>query len=176
MVTTFISFIMLVVLLMVLKLIILWLRKNFFVVFACDKFRSYIIDSKVKVHTDHQGLKEIIERKDVKPRFIRWLLLLQEFELQITERRHEELEEEPQVVEVKKVTPKIKTMKICIPLGTILKEQRIPCCIKTTQGKSKKGVTTLVKEKLPTTSHKVEAQFTLLDPLLQVTFRLVLFI
>jgi hypothetical protein len=26
------------------------------IVFACDKFRSYIINSKVKIHTDHQAL------------------------------------------------------------------------------------------------------------------------
>ena len=27
------------------------------VVFACDKFRSYIVDSKVIVHTDHAAIK-----------------------------------------------------------------------------------------------------------------------
>ena len=30
------------------------------VVFACDKFRSYIVDSKVTVHTDHAAIKYII--------------------------------------------------------------------------------------------------------------------
>jgi hypothetical protein len=38
------------------------------VVFACDKFRSYIVDSKVIVHTDHAAIKYLIEKKDVKPR------------------------------------------------------------------------------------------------------------
>ena len=46
------------------------------VVFACDKFRSYIVDSKVIVHTDHAVIKYLMKKKDAKPRLIRWLLLL----------------------------------------------------------------------------------------------------
>ena len=48
------------------------------VVFACDKFISYIVDSKVIVHTDFAAIKYLIEKKDAKPRLIRWVLLLQE--------------------------------------------------------------------------------------------------
>ena len=48
------------------------------VIFACDKFRSYIINSKVIVHTDHQALWNILVKKDAKPRLICWVLLLQE--------------------------------------------------------------------------------------------------
>src|SRR3989337_4148524 len=33
------------------------------VVFACDKFRSYIVDSKMIVHTDHAAIKYLMERK-----------------------------------------------------------------------------------------------------------------
>src|SRR3990170_1382784 len=53
------------------------------VVFACDKFRSYIVDSKVTVHTDHAAIKYLMEKKDAKPRLIRWVQLLQEFDLPI---------------------------------------------------------------------------------------------
>ena len=53
------------------------------VVFACDKFRSYIIDSKVTIHADHASIKYLMEKKDAKPRLIRWVLLLQEFDLHI---------------------------------------------------------------------------------------------
>src|SRR5215216_4761805 len=54
-------------------------KKEFLVVvFACDKFRSYIVDSKVIVHTDHVAIKYLMENKDAKPRLIRWVLLLQE--------------------------------------------------------------------------------------------------
>ena len=62
----------------------LLLKKEFLaVVFACDKFRPYIVDSKVTVHTDHTAFKYLMEKKDAKPRLIRWVLLLQEFDLYI---------------------------------------------------------------------------------------------
>jgi hypothetical protein len=57
------------------------------VVFACDKFSSYIVDSKVIVHTDHATIKYLMEKKDAKPRLIRWVLLLQEFDLHIIDRK-----------------------------------------------------------------------------------------
>ena len=56
-------------------------------VFDCDKFRSYIVDSKVIVPTDHAAIKYLMEKKDAKPRLIRWVLLLQEFDLHITDRK-----------------------------------------------------------------------------------------
>src|SRR3989337_935082 len=40
------------------------------VVFACDKFTSYIVDFKVIVHTDHAAIKYLMEKKDAKPRLI----------------------------------------------------------------------------------------------------------
>src|SRR3954465_5580494 len=57
------------------------------VVFACDNFRQYINDSKVIIHTDHVAIKYLMEKKDAKPRLIRWVLLLQEFDLQIVDRK-----------------------------------------------------------------------------------------
>ena len=36
----------------------------------CDKFRPYIVDSKVTVHTDHGAIKYLIKKKDAKPRLI----------------------------------------------------------------------------------------------------------
>src|ERR1041385_4903724 len=55
------------------------------VVFACDKFRPYIVGSKVIIHADHGALKYLMEKKDVKPWLIRWVLLLQEFDLHIVD-------------------------------------------------------------------------------------------
>ena len=47
-----------------LKEIMLLLKKELLaVVFACDKFRPYIVDSKVIVHTDHAAIKYIMEKK-----------------------------------------------------------------------------------------------------------------
>ncbi|GJX04033.1 reverse transcriptase domain-containing protein [Tanacetum coccineum] len=52
-------------------------------VFAFDKFRSYLILSKTIVHTDHSALKHLFTKQDAKPRLIRWILLLQEFDIEI---------------------------------------------------------------------------------------------
>ena len=57
------------------------------VVFACDKFRPYIVDPKVIVHIDHVAIKYLMENKDAKPRLIQWVLLLQEFDLHIIDRK-----------------------------------------------------------------------------------------
>ena len=52
-------------------------------VFACEKFRPYILGSHVIKHTDHVAIKYLMEKKNVKPRLIRWVLLLQQFDLEI---------------------------------------------------------------------------------------------
>ena len=57
------------------------------IVFAFDKFRLYLIGNKVIVHIDHSTIKYLITRKDVKPRLIRWVLLLQEFDLEIKDKK-----------------------------------------------------------------------------------------
>ena len=57
------------------------------VVFALDKFRSYLIGSKIIVFTDHSALKYLLSKKDDKPRLIRWILLLQEFNLEIKDKK-----------------------------------------------------------------------------------------
>jgi hypothetical protein len=46
------------------------------VVFAIDKFRSYLVGAKMIVYTDHATLKYLFTKKDAKPRLIRWILLL----------------------------------------------------------------------------------------------------
>src|SRR4051812_42407250 len=57
------------------------------VVFACDKFRQCIVDSKVIIHTDHAAIKYLMDKKDAKPWLIRCVLLPQEFDLQIVDRK-----------------------------------------------------------------------------------------
>ena len=57
------------------------------IVFAFDKFRPYLIDNKVIVHTDHSAIKYLMTKKDAKPRLIRWVLLLQEFDLEIKDKK-----------------------------------------------------------------------------------------
>nr|GFA75663.1 DNA-directed DNA polymerase [Tanacetum cinerariifolium] len=50
------------------------------VVYAFEKFRSYLIMNKSIVYTDHSALKYLFAKKDVKARLLRWILLLQEFD------------------------------------------------------------------------------------------------
>ena len=57
------------------------------VVFAIDKFRSYLVGAKVIVFTDHAALKYFFTKKDAKPRLLRWILLLQEFDLEIKDKK-----------------------------------------------------------------------------------------
>ena len=57
------------------------------IVFACEKFRPYILGSHVVVHMDHAAIKYLMSKKEAKPRLIRWVLLLQEFDLEIKDKR-----------------------------------------------------------------------------------------
>ncbi|KAD7116998.1 hypothetical protein E3N88_04266 [Mikania micrantha] len=57
------------------------------VVFAFDKFRSYLVLSKTIVYTDHAALRYLFNKKDAKPRLIRWILLLQEFDIEIRDKK-----------------------------------------------------------------------------------------
>ncbi|KAE8694437.1 hypothetical protein F3Y22_tig00110783pilonHSYRG00231 [Hibiscus syriacus] len=43
--------------------------------------------TKVIVHTNHSAIKYLVNKKDAKPRLIRWILLLQEFELEVIDRK-----------------------------------------------------------------------------------------
>ena len=56
-------------------------------VFACEKFRPYILGSHVIIHTDHTAIKYMMAKKEVKPRLIIWVLLLQEFDLEIKDKK-----------------------------------------------------------------------------------------
>ena len=57
------------------------------IVFAFDKFRLYLIGNKIIVHIDHSAIKYLMTKKDAKPRLIRWVLLLQEFDLEIKDNK-----------------------------------------------------------------------------------------
>jgi len=59
----------------------------FAVVFAFEKFRSYLLGTKVIVFTDHAALRYLLKKKKSKPRLIKWILLLQEFEFEIKDKK-----------------------------------------------------------------------------------------
>ncbi|RDY03052.1 Retrovirus-related Pol polyprotein from transposon 17.6, partial [Mucuna pruriens] len=57
------------------------------IVFALDIFRSYLLGSKIIIFFDHAALWFLLKKPDVKPRLIRWMLLLQEFDVEIRDRK-----------------------------------------------------------------------------------------
>nr|GFC72556.1 reverse transcriptase domain-containing protein [Tanacetum cinerariifolium] len=53
------------------------------VVYAFEKFRSYLILNKSIVYTDHSALKYLFQKKYSMARLLRWVLLLQEFTFKV---------------------------------------------------------------------------------------------
>nr|GEU95468.1 DNA-directed DNA polymerase [Tanacetum cinerariifolium] len=57
------------------------------VVYAFEKFRPYLVLSKRIVYTDHSALKCLLNKQDAKPRLLRWVFLLQEFDITILDKK-----------------------------------------------------------------------------------------
>ena len=60
------------------------------IVFALDKFCVYLVGYFIVVFTDHSAFKYLLTKQDAKARLIRWILLLQEFNLQIKDKKEVE--------------------------------------------------------------------------------------
>nr|GEZ05097.1 reverse transcriptase domain-containing protein [Tanacetum cinerariifolium] len=60
------------------------------VVYAFEKFRAYLVLSKSIVYTDHSALKYLLNKQDAKLRLLRWVLLLQEFNITILDKKGSE--------------------------------------------------------------------------------------
>nr|GEW10653.1 reverse transcriptase domain-containing protein [Tanacetum cinerariifolium] len=60
------------------------------VVYAFEKFRPYLVLSKSIIYTDHSTLKYLLNKQDAKPRLLRWVLLLQEFNITILDKKGSE--------------------------------------------------------------------------------------
>jgi hypothetical protein len=52
-----------------------------------DKFRSYLLGSKIIIYSDHKALKYLFSKKDAKSYLIQWILLVQEFDIEIRDKR-----------------------------------------------------------------------------------------
>ena len=57
------------------------------VVYSCDKFRPYIIGAKVVIYADYVVIRYLMLKEDAKPRLIRWVLLLREFNVEIEDKK-----------------------------------------------------------------------------------------
>nr|GEV70103.1 hypothetical protein [Tanacetum cinerariifolium] len=60
---------------------------DFAIVYAFEKFRPYLVLSKSIVYTDHSALKYLLSKQDAKPGLLRWVLLLQEFDIIIYDKK-----------------------------------------------------------------------------------------
>ena len=57
------------------------------IVFALNKLCAYLVGSFIVFFTNHSTLKYLLTKQDAKTRLIRWILLLQEFNLQIKDKK-----------------------------------------------------------------------------------------
>nr|GFA72750.1 reverse transcriptase domain-containing protein [Tanacetum cinerariifolium] len=57
------------------------------VIYAFEKFRPYLVLSKSIVYTDHSALKYLLNKQDAKSRLLWWVLLLQEFDITIRDKK-----------------------------------------------------------------------------------------
>ncbi|GKD88067.1 reverse transcriptase domain-containing protein [Tanacetum coccineum] len=57
------------------------------VVYAFEKFQPYLVLSKSIVYTDHSALKYLFNKQDAKPKLFWWVLLLQEFDIIIRDKK-----------------------------------------------------------------------------------------
>ena len=57
------------------------------VIFVLEKFISYLLGSKVIIYSDHATLKYLFSKKDAKSHLIWRILLLQEFDIEIRDKK-----------------------------------------------------------------------------------------
>lgn len=62
-------------------------KKLLAVIFSIYKLCSYLVGLEIIVYIDHATIRYLLSKKDAKPRIIRWILLLQEFNIEIRDKK-----------------------------------------------------------------------------------------
>ncbi|RDY09961.1 Retrovirus-related Pol polyprotein, partial [Mucuna pruriens] len=57
------------------------------IIFALDKFRSYMLGSKIIIFFDHVALRFLLKKPNAKSRLMWWMLLFQEFDIEIRDKK-----------------------------------------------------------------------------------------
>ncbi|XP_073051291.1 uncharacterized protein [Primulina eburnea] len=97
------------------------------VVFVFDKFRPYLVGTKIIVFTDHAAIRYLFAKKDAKPRLIRWILLLQGFDFEVKDRKGYKIDEgtikeafpDEQLFEVNAIIPWFADIANFLSCGTL---------------------------------------------------------
>ncbi|CAN6557493.1 unnamed protein product [Malus baccata var. baccata] len=103
---------------------------------AMHKFRSYLLGTKVIIYTDHAALKYLLT-KEAKPQLIRWMLILQEFDIEIRDKKGSEnvvadhlsrLVHEEDVVPIPETFPdeQLMSIKVIRRMGSIGAKEQMP--------------------------------------------------
>ena len=58
-------------------------REALAVIYACKKFRHYLLGYRIVFHTDHDSFKYLVNKPDLSGRIARWILLLEEFNYEV---------------------------------------------------------------------------------------------
>ncbi|RDY12090.1 Retrovirus-related Pol polyprotein from transposon 17.6, partial [Mucuna pruriens] len=85
------------------------------IVFALDKFRSYLLGSKIVVFSNHAALKYLLKKPDAKSRLIWWMLLFQEFDVKIRDKKGAENVVADHLSQLEREVEPIPIRDKCIP-------------------------------------------------------------